>query len=92
MQIVKDIPPAENEEKIKSSENIEQIADVKTSDERKVETKNSVFIPEIINSNSAVTDNKSIFASLPNINNLQILETMVTVPIRSDSVQYGTIL
>jgi len=52
MQIVKDIPPAENEEKIKSSEDIEQIADVKTGDERKVETKNSVFIPEIINTNS----------------------------------------
>ena len=47
---------------------------------------------QIINSNSADTDNKSIFASLPNIDNLQILETMVTVPIRSDSVQYDTVL
>ena len=44
-----------------------------------------------IDSNSANTDNKSIFASLPNINNIQILETMVTVPIRSDSVQYNTV-
>ena len=46
---------------------------------------------QIINSNSADTDNKSIFASLPNFNNSQILETMVTVPIRSDSVQYDTV-
>ena len=46
---------------------------------------------QIIYSNSADTDNKSIFSSLPNINNPQILETMVTVPIRSDSVQYDTV-
>ena len=46
---------------------------------------------QIIESNSADTENKSIFASLPNINNTQILETMVTVPIRSDSVQYDTV-
>ncbi len=31
------------------------------------------------------------FDSLPIINNSQILETMVTVPIRSDSVQYDTL-